>query len=793
EDESGNVSYEISGINKRAFEYMKASPFESLLCLQASNAKYTGDYWAVPVDEKALEAWYNYCYNLALQTKDFVTYYEVWNEPNTPTFNTNDASYEQYTELVRRAYNAIKLANPNAKIVAPATSGCGVEYIEELLKCGVGEYIDVYSIHPYTFDGSIDHMKSPEKGGMFEETYRLREVLNNYGQSSKPIWFSEVGYTDVIGIEKQTAYTVRMLILNEVFNYADVINIYRYADTNTSSERFGLIDLNGKDSEFTAKPVFSAVSNFMDLITNSSYVETLDYGEDVSVYRFKTNDNKDLLAFWTEDEERAIALNLGTDSVTLIDTFGNETSLNGINNVFTLHASKTPSYIVGDFNCILKAEAKFGFDKYSLQITKGETKKVTIQSSADDAFELLVETPSVLTSVNAGIDGTQAEIGITAFGQPKGSICFTVKKGNEIYYKGTVKVLNTLKGLETLAEDDFESYSSMLGNPGDHVQYPGYSWSYIDSKTIKRVGFQYTNYQLGAAITDDRKMRVVASYGTANKTLDAGFKICCGDEKVNSGILTLDFDMALQKEVTPSILGDTHIAIYVDTDKDSDEDMSNNTMILKFDGQNIFFNNNGEMTKSEFKTTPNNLNDFEHYHLVFDFNTQRIMVYAENQFTAEFAMPNEIIDYGGIDSIAFVGRKGATVSGYENIGINEALFDNLKVMHGNGVCEFSNVEILQNGKSISSFEDLTENCGIQVNTTINNTANSDKSMNLIYAVYKDNTLVNVLVQEAVLTPGVYDAQFKSDYIEIGDLDGLKIKAFLWDSEYVTPITINYEL
>ncbi|MBI1258642.1 MAG: hypothetical protein GC204_14335 [Chloroflexi bacterium] len=85
---------------------------------------------------------------------------EVWNEPNIDhEWAAGQISPQRYTEMLRRAYNAIKAANPNTLVIsaAPAPTGyfggcSGVgcddnQFIAGMARAGAANYMDCIGVH----------------------------------------------------------------------------------------------------------------------------------------------------------------------------------------------------------------------------------------------------------------------------------------------------------------------------------------------------------------------------------------------------------------------------------------------------------------------------------------------------------------------------------------------------------------------------------------------------------------------------------------------------------------------
>ncbi|HXP60366.1 MAG TPA: cellulase family glycosylhydrolase, partial [Dongiaceae bacterium] len=117
--------------------------------------------------------------------------WEIWNEPNS-NFWSPAPDAQEYTALALAACRAVRQADPQATIVAPATSGFPWDYLDTFLKSGVLEYLDAVSVHPYR-----NPRQPPETAaGDYQE---LRVLIDRHAPPAKryrlPILSGEWGYS----------------------------------------------------------------------------------------------------------------------------------------------------------------------------------------------------------------------------------------------------------------------------------------------------------------------------------------------------------------------------------------------------------------------------------------------------------------------------------------------------------------------------------------------------------------------------------------------------------------------
>jgi len=113
--------------------------------------------------------------------------WEIWNEPNLNQFWNPQPSVDAYTELVETTIPRIKKAVPSAIVIAPATSGIPMDWLEACFKKGMLDNIDALSVHPY---------RTPMPETVIKDYENLRKLIKNYSKGKDiPIISGEWGYS----------------------------------------------------------------------------------------------------------------------------------------------------------------------------------------------------------------------------------------------------------------------------------------------------------------------------------------------------------------------------------------------------------------------------------------------------------------------------------------------------------------------------------------------------------------------------------------------------------------------
>jgi hypothetical protein len=139
--------------------------------------------------------------------------WEIYNEPNGGFWRPKP-DVAEYTVLALATAKAVREAEPDAIIVAPAMSGFDWKFLEPFLSSGVLQYLDAVSVHPYRRPG-----QPPETAAA--DYNRLRELIDRDAPESKrkkiPILSGEWGYSSNrkgVSLETQAQFAVRQQLSN---------------------------------------------------------------------------------------------------------------------------------------------------------------------------------------------------------------------------------------------------------------------------------------------------------------------------------------------------------------------------------------------------------------------------------------------------------------------------------------------------------------------------------------------------------------------------------------------------
>jgi hypothetical protein len=123
--------------------------------------------------------------------RDPIGMWQIWNEPNfLDNWSVQPNFVPSYLRLLRTAHNAIKTADPGAKVVLAGLPNDVWRYVAEIYKVrGARRLFDVVAVHPYT----------AQPAGVITILQRVRDVMNRAGDTRKPLLASELGWPSAAG------------------------------------------------------------------------------------------------------------------------------------------------------------------------------------------------------------------------------------------------------------------------------------------------------------------------------------------------------------------------------------------------------------------------------------------------------------------------------------------------------------------------------------------------------------------------------------------------------------------
>lgn len=360
-----------------------------------------------PISESHINAFAEYAYQTAKMAKEYGlnVEFEIWNEYNHIPFNKDEGTVQDYINMLKAVHDAIKRANPDAKIWGMGGItyiGNYYDWIEEFLKLGGQKYCDGLSIHPYT--------PTKTANDSYDVFTKSKELFIKYGCGDMPICLSEVGWT-LDGLESgvQQGYnTVQFSALTVGEVQRTFFYVAQMKEIESESENsFGMIrqwDFSAAYpyEAYSAKPVFIAMANFNKLMNKASQKQSVDCGgSGIEAYRYKAADGENIVIAWSNNANATdVVFKTDCETAKVYDNYGNCVESNFAEGKIQLILTGEPKYIKGDFSTFEYSDEKlFGIsekmidtpvnDSFSVQITKMEDYELSLDAETPENVKLV--------------------------------------------------------------------------------------------------------------------------------------------------------------------------------------------------------------------------------------------------------------------------------------------------------------------------------------------------------------------------------------------------------------------
>jgi len=321
-------------------DYIKAAQardIQVLLILDYANSLYTPQTNSGLMTDEQRQAFARYCKEVIKRYKPLgVKHYEIWNEPNISMFWHPQPNADDYTSLLKVAYQACKEADPDCIVLGCATSQIDVSFIGRVFALGGGDFMDVVSFHPY-------YTPNPPEQRLSDGIGKLQSVI---GQ--KPMWVTETGYTTYTGAngvseEQQANYLVRMFLTARTFPTMHRVSWYDLQNDGTDpaepEHNFGLI---WKDK--TPKAAYKAYQTMASLVKDLNLTQQRKNGE---TYTFTfQKENEWVIVMWKLGQAESTTMPVLADRCRIIERDGESTTVDTPNRSLLLTVSEKPRYIV---------------------------------------------------------------------------------------------------------------------------------------------------------------------------------------------------------------------------------------------------------------------------------------------------------------------------------------------------------------------------------------------------------------------------------------------------------------
>ncbi|MCV7251295.1 beta-galactosidase [Mycobacterium hackensackense] len=338
-----------------------------------------------------------------------ISAYEIWNEPNGYLGWSPTPSAQDYTELLKAAYTAIKAADPEATVVGGVV-GSGVslgtdtinavDFIEQMYAAGAADYFDALSIHPYGLASEFSAGTGTVDSAI-EQVEAIRALMDANGDTDKLIWATEYGmptsgsYTEAM----QSEFLQDFLEAWSTLSGVGPMFIYSLVDQNTGDgnieDNWGLYT-----DDWTAKDAAAVLAAW--LAANPTLAEAAY----TPVFPTETDDGNAYTRFVKNLQQFIVSIK-ATIGTTFGAAWAQLTSIKviatAVTNSLSTAVGNVQTSITTALNSVVSAVTT------ALSAAKASTTSTTTGTTATTALAATAKSATVASAVTAEADTTAAE------------------------------------------------------------------------------------------------------------------------------------------------------------------------------------------------------------------------------------------------------------------------------------------------------------------------------------------------------------------------------------------------
>lgn len=335
------VETELGKYNFSDYDFLVASMarrgIRLVFILDYGNPLY--DHGYPPTSPGGRAAFARFAAAAAARYRDSGVIWEIWNEPNLDHFWTPKANAGDYGALALVTAAAIRRADPDALIVAPALCGYEWAFWETLGRLGLFQHLDAITVHSYG-------VLSPEE--ILHPYLALRALVDRHNPRwTLPILSGEWGFSTTEGgmsEGQQAQYLARQWL----FNLAHDIHLNIWydwhddgPDPHDPEHHFGIVR-----HDYTAKPAYQAARALLTTLDGYRFMRRIPLERADDYLLLFQKDAQVALAVWTTGEAHTLILPIPTDDVETVDMLGNVSTLESQGAGLAVPVSPSPRYLV---------------------------------------------------------------------------------------------------------------------------------------------------------------------------------------------------------------------------------------------------------------------------------------------------------------------------------------------------------------------------------------------------------------------------------------------------------------
>jgi hypothetical protein len=281
---------------------------------------------------KDFSRWGAFAGAVAARYKNEITYHQIWNEPDTPSYFLPFPRPDLYAELVRSACGGIKAASPEAKIVLGGFAGLPVEKTtanafsaRDFYSFKPNAFYDVFDFHCYSvwapgqrWDSTPSRVIKP-----------LRDFLASEGEGGKPFWNSETAFCSGVPGVKNNEFAVPNIShaeqarrVQQLYTLSAACGIGKTFWFLTRNDMMGLLERDG-----SPKPSYVAYATTAREFRGFKFLRDQSPGGPLKIIVLGDGRGSEKAVIWASEGKLTLTLKTSLDSVELRDLMGNQSRL----------------------------------------------------------------------------------------------------------------------------------------------------------------------------------------------------------------------------------------------------------------------------------------------------------------------------------------------------------------------------------------------------------------------------------------------------------------------------------
>ncbi len=252
-----------------------------------------------PLDAETRADYAEYVYQTVHRYKNSIKVWEIWNEPNIPSF-WKHPDVKLYTLMLKAAYQSAKRADPTCVVLGGSANGPGNDWFNGIADQGGWDYCDAISLHPYAMSSSPIQQRLD----------LILRIINGVdaAHGRKPIWITEDGWQGKPNPADEAKQAVNVFQTYVIALANGVHNLDYFCMDNY--DNWGLIR---SSQPFDPKPSYTAVQTLTRALGSpgpaAPFAGYLQMPPGVAGFVFRKPGRERVLILWNNDDQtRTITL-----------------------------------------------------------------------------------------------------------------------------------------------------------------------------------------------------------------------------------------------------------------------------------------------------------------------------------------------------------------------------------------------------------------------------------------------------------------------------------------------------